>query len=67
VAEIGCDTWGVDDIVESQFGNKRRGLEEEGQWLLRTLSANILNERGIDAKLTCPIPPEAPATTLNCQ
>jgi len=29
MGEIGCDTWGIDDIVESQFGDERRGLEEK--------------------------------------
>jgi len=35
VGEIGSNTWSVHNIVESEFGDERRGLEEEGQWLLR--------------------------------
>lgn len=31
--QVSGDTWGVDDIVEGEFGDERRGLEEEGQWL----------------------------------
>ena len=35
VGQVGSDTWGVDDIVEGQFGDQRRCLEQEGQWLER--------------------------------
>jgi hypothetical protein len=34
VGQVGGDTWGVDNIVQSQLGDERRGLEEEGQRLL---------------------------------
>lgn len=33
VREIGGNTGSVDDIVESELINERRGLEEEGQRL----------------------------------
>jgi hypothetical protein len=39
--EICCDTWGVDNIVESQFGDERAGLEEKGQWLFDGISNQI--------------------------
>jgi len=33
VGEISGNTWGVDNIVESELIDERAGLEEEGQWL----------------------------------
>jgi hypothetical protein len=30
VGEIGSDTWGIDNIVQCQLSDQRRGLEEEG-------------------------------------
>jgi hypothetical protein len=49
VGQIGCNTWSVDDIIQCQFGDERRCLEEEGQWLLRNCqqlhaSSSILKE-----------------------
>ena len=63
VRKIGRDTWSVDDIVQGELSDQWRGLEEEGQWLLRQLSA-VYEWRSMKP-LTCPIPPEAPATTVN--
>lgn len=77
VREIGSDTGGVDDIVESELVNERRELEEEGQGLRHMWSAMLPSQppiravrRGIShgqvgIKLTCPIPPAAPATTVH--
>ena len=33
MGEISGNTWGVDNIVESELIDERAGLEEEGQWL----------------------------------
>jgi hypothetical protein len=38
MGEICGDTWGIDNIVQCQLGDKRRSLEEEGQWLLGNVS-----------------------------
>lgn len=38
VRQVGGDTWGVDDIVQSQLRDERGGLEEEGQRLLLSVS-----------------------------
>jgi hypothetical protein len=59
MGEICCNTWSVDNIVQGQFGDEGRGLEEEGQWLARSAMPSSLGSR----QPTCPIPPEAPATT----
>lgn len=75
--EIGSDTGGVDDIVEGELINERRELEEEGQRLRHIWSALLSSQPPIRAlrrgtchgqdgiKLTCPIPPAAPATTTH--
>lgn len=66
MGEIGGDTWGVDDIVESQLIDEWGGLEEEGQWLRQSALAIILSCWGLsEVQYTCPIPPEAPATTTD--
>lgn len=31
--EVGGDTWGVDDVVESELVDERTGLEQKRQWL----------------------------------
>jgi hypothetical protein len=59
MGKICCDTRSIDNIVQCQFGDERRGLEEEGQWLLRSAMLSNLES----TQQTCPIPPEAPATT----
>jgi hypothetical protein len=63
MGEIGRNTWGVDNIIESQLINVWGVLEEEGQWLWAVLAmchCPLLNCKLLH---TCPIPPEAPATT----
>lgn len=64
VGEISSNAGGVDHIVEGQFRDERRGLEEEGQWLKERNRLSVEErEAGVGEILTCPIPPEAPATT----
>lgn len=59
MGDVSGDTGGVDHIVEGEVGDELVGLEEEGQWL-----GVISNEpRAVNNCLTCPMPPEAPATT----
>lgn len=62
MGEIGSNTWGVDNIVEGELIDERAVLEEEGQRLNRTSSA-IESSLTVQSRHTCPIPPEAPATT----
>jgi len=60
--EISRYAGGVDDIVEGELVDERGRLEEEGERLLLFLSVSR-STIGISTSLTCPIPPEAPATT----
>ena len=63
MGEIGSDTWGVDNIVQCQLGDERRGLEEKGQGLREEMvSRNCVSV--VHWQATYPIPPEAPATTI---
>lgn len=62
MGEISGNTWGVDDIVEGQLIDEWAGLEEEGQRLNESALAIVLLIVDKHSH-TCPIPPEAPATT----
>lgn len=75
VGEIGGNTGSVDNIVQSQLVDERTGLEEEGQRLIarRCVVSLGVRLRRLREKIekrrrgrlhTCPIPPEAPATTI---
>ena len=65
VREIGSDTGGVDNIVQSKLVNERRGLQEEGEGLKQVLAEGHqgYKMKREAEKLTWPIPPEAPRTT----
>ncbi len=62
VGQVGRHAWGVDDIVEGELVDEWGRLEEEGEWLPQTWSVWSWTI-GISTSLTCPIPPDAPATT----
>jgi hypothetical protein len=47
VADIGGDTWGAPDIVESELGNSGVELEEEGERLTDTASSTEDSDTGV--------------------
>ena len=61
--QVGSDTGGVDDIVEGELVNERGELEEQRQRLECAVSACSFPS-AFGGHHTCPIPPEAPATTV---
>ena len=63
--QVGGDTGGVDHIVESELANEGGELQEQRQRLRGIASvAGCLQVRS-ESRQTCPIPPEAPATTVD--
>ncbi len=61
VGQVGRHAGGVDDIIEGELVDERGGLEEEGERLyMWSVSWSTI---GILTSLTCPMPPDAPATT----
>lgn len=67
--EVSGNAGCVDDIVEGELVHERRELQEQGQRLeQRGGGQRELLSNGSDSSLgwllTCPIPPEAPATTI---
>jgi len=69
VRKISSNTGGVDNIVEGQLVNIRAQLEEEGERLFAPgqFSCSSIFYFSSDPELvlrTWPIPPEAPATTI---
>ena len=68
VRKVGSNTGGVDNIVESELVHQGAELEQEGQWLIEVLVAPgtpLAREMRVteEGSNTCPMPPEAPATT----
>lgn len=69
MGKVGGNTGGVDDIVEGKLVNEGRELEEEGQRLPKRhlvspcATLTCAQKAGVWRHFTCPIPPEAPATT----
>ena len=64
--QVGSDTRCVYDIVERKLVNELAVLEEKRERLLRGQSlpaASIATRRRSSLVLTCPMPPDAPATT----
>ena len=39
--QIGCDARSIDNIVEREFIDQRAGLQQEGEWLGKAMSALI--------------------------
>lgn len=69
MGEVSGNAGGVDDIVEGELVHEGRELQEQGQRLARGGGQRELLSNGSDSSLgrplTCPIPPEAPATTIH--
>jgi len=52
VGEVGSDTGGVDDIVQSELIDKRGELQKQGQGLGRWLSASTANQDMVETNLS---------------
>lgn len=52
MGKIGGNTWGIDDIVEGELINERRGLEEKRQWLRNCERWPLGYEEGLAVYLT---------------
>ena len=70
MGKVSGNAGGVDDIVQGELVDVGRGLEKKGQWLLGRQCWASTAMTGDGA--TCPMPPEAPATTaltilLSCE
>lgn len=69
MGEVSGNAGCVDDIVEGELVHEGRELQEQGQRLEQEVAVSgSFYQRGSDSSLgrllTCPIPPEAPATTI---
>lgn len=63
--QVGGNTGGVDNIVEGELIDERGELQEQGQGLWRVDQHRRMTDDAVKGELhTCPIPPEAPATTV---
>jgi hypothetical protein len=65
VRKVRSDTGCVDDIVQCELIDERGELQQQGQGL----DNNIISTEAFDSNVqerncTCPMPPEAPATTI---
>lgn len=62
--QVRCDAGGVDNIVESELVDQRGELQKKGQRLSKIVSYAFGHVAIARRRQTCPMPPAAPATTV---